>query len=200
MDIPVVVLHGFASPRVMMRPLAKHLAHALGRPVWRPQLGAGLLDIRDDAMQLQEELEVLLRECGAPCVDLVGHSMGGLVATYLLKYLDLGTRVCRVVTLGTPHRGTPAAGPGVALLGLISPALSQMVPRSDLLAALAVQPVPRGCELVSVAGSDDLLVPPRCAEVAPGPGQWNALVPGVDHFGLSHGRTSLAFIARLLAA
>ncbi len=200
MDCPVVVLHGFACPRIVMRPLAQHLALALGRPVWRPQLGAGLFDIRDDAIQLQEELEVLLLECGAPHADLVGHSMGGLVATYLLKYLDLGARVRRVVTLGTPHRGTPAAGPGAALLGLFSPALSQMLPRSDLLAELAVQPVPRGCEVVSLAGGEDLLVPPHCAEVAPAPGQWNTRVPSVDHFGLSHDPTSLALVARLLAA
>ncbi|MFL5336103.1 MAG: lipase family alpha/beta hydrolase [Geminicoccaceae bacterium] len=40
---------------------------------------------------------------------LVGHSMGGLDARYAGSRLDRGRRISHVVTLGTPHRGTPLA-------------------------------------------------------------------------------------------
>jgi triacylglycerol lipase len=40
---------------------------------------------------------------------LVGHSIGGLDARWLASRLDPGRRIARVVTLGTPHRGTVAA-------------------------------------------------------------------------------------------
>lgn len=43
---------------------------------------------------------------GRPCV-LIGHSMGGLDARYLCAELDPGRRVRAVVTLATPHRGSP---------------------------------------------------------------------------------------------
>src|SRR5215213_9458500 len=40
---------------------------------------------------------------------LVGHSMGGLDARFAASRLDPGRRIGHVVTLGTPHRGTPLA-------------------------------------------------------------------------------------------
>lgn len=42
-------------------------------------------------------------------VVLVGHSMGGLDARYLAAHLDPRRRVRAVVTVGTPHRGSPIA-------------------------------------------------------------------------------------------
>jgi len=45
---------------------------------------------------------------GAPRVHLVGHSMGGLVARRLL-YLHQPENFGRLVTLGTPHQGSPLA-------------------------------------------------------------------------------------------
>ncbi len=42
----------------------------------------------------------------APRVDLVGHSMGGLVITGLMARLGADGRVGRVATLGTPYRGS----------------------------------------------------------------------------------------------
>jgi triacylglycerol lipase len=40
---------------------------------------------------------------------LVAHSMGGLDARYLIAYLDPDRRVKSLVTVGTPHCGTPVA-------------------------------------------------------------------------------------------
>ena len=78
------------------------------------------------------------------------------------KYLVGGARgrsVRRVVTLGTPHRGTPAALLGALVLGLFSRAIWQMIPGSPLLRELARLPVPAGSEIVAVASDADNLVP-----------------------------------------
>ncbi len=40
---------------------------------------------------------------------LVGHSMGGLDARYVASRLDPDRRIRRVITIGTPHRGSAAA-------------------------------------------------------------------------------------------
>jgi triacylglycerol lipase len=42
-------------------------------------------------------------------VDLIAHSLGGLDARYALAKLGLHRRVRALVTVGTPHRGTPLA-------------------------------------------------------------------------------------------
>lgn len=42
-------------------------------------------------------------------VDIIAHSLGGLDARYALAHLGLDRRVRSLVTIGTPHRGTPLA-------------------------------------------------------------------------------------------
>ena len=44
-------------------------------------------------------------------IHFFGHSMGGLIARYLVHDQEIRERVTSVVTLGTPHRGLPAAVP-----------------------------------------------------------------------------------------
>jgi triacylglycerol lipase len=57
------------------------------------------------ATQLAEHLVAL----GAPRVNIVAHSMGGLDARFAIARLGLSNRVASLTTIGTPHRGTPLA-------------------------------------------------------------------------------------------
>jgi triacylglycerol lipase len=45
----------------------------------------------------------------APRVNIIAHSMGGLDARYALSRLGIADRVASLITVGTPHRGTPLA-------------------------------------------------------------------------------------------
>lgn len=54
-------------------------------------------------------------------VNIVAHSMGGLDARYLASKLALSKRVASIITVGTPHRGTPLADLGAGLW-LVAPA------------------------------------------------------------------------------
>jgi triacylglycerol lipase len=54
-------------------------------------------------------LAAFVRELGEPRVVLLAHSMGGLDARYAVARLGLADVVAAVVTIGTPHRGTPLA-------------------------------------------------------------------------------------------
>jgi triacylglycerol lipase len=56
-----------------------------------------------------EELARFVRAEGAGPVNLVAHSMGGLDARYAIARLGLGPSVGVLVTVGTPHQGTPLA-------------------------------------------------------------------------------------------
>jgi triacylglycerol lipase len=59
-----------------------------------------------------ERAEVLahkLFQTDIPIFALVGYSMGGLDARYLITHLDPDRRVKSLITVSTPHRGSPLA-------------------------------------------------------------------------------------------
>lgn len=61
------------------------------------------------------QLSELVRALPAAKVNVVAHSMGGLDARYAIARLGLADRVASLVTVGTPHRGTPLADLGADL-------------------------------------------------------------------------------------
>jgi pimeloyl-ACP methyl ester carboxylesterase len=88
-------------------------------------------------------------------IDVVCHSMGGvLLRSVLARRPDLARRIRRVVTLGSPHRGTAAAR-GIPWL----PEVQALKRRSAFLAGLPSLSalVPRA---VTVAGTLDTIVYP----------------------------------------
>jgi triacylglycerol esterase/lipase EstA (alpha/beta hydrolase family) len=201
---PIVLLHGFGTSSRVLAPLARHLRRELRRPVLRMRLGGRvplhLGDVRKTARRVQSEIEHLAGEQGFAHVDVVGHSLGGLVATYYLKALDRGHRVRKVVTLGTPHHGTPAAVVGALLFGAFSRAVWQMIPGSPLLRELRELPVPRGAELVTLDSDADSVVPPRFARLAPAPGHCSLAVRGLGHVELLVSPLALRAVETALAA
>ena len=109
---PVVLLHGmFGFTELELGP-RKHEyfqnicgpLEELGVQVHRPQLPA-LGSVRARATRLAE----YVRDLDAPRVNIVAHSMGGLDARYAIARLGIARRVAAVITIGTPHRGTPVA-------------------------------------------------------------------------------------------
>ena len=62
--------------------------------------------IKVRAQELATQIGRILAQTGASKVNLIGHSMGGLDARYLISTLGYGDRVATLTTLGTPHQGT----------------------------------------------------------------------------------------------
>lgn len=54
-------------------------------------------------------LSAFLGTLSAPRIHLIAHSMGGLDCRYVAHALDPQHRIHSVITIGTPHRGTPVA-------------------------------------------------------------------------------------------
>jgi len=95
------------------------------RGVRRDQLPYGPQDtwrgVEEAALHLREQLEELARREPGRAVDLVGHSMGGVVITYYLLHLhDPYDRslpaISHVVTIASPLEGSDLARAGTALL------------------------------------------------------------------------------------
>jgi triacylglycerol lipase len=75
-----------------------------------------------------EELRALVDQIPDERVNVIAHSMGGLDARYAISRLGLADRVASLVTIGTPHFGTPLANLGAGLVpGTVSRALSRVV-------------------------------------------------------------------------
>ncbi len=115
------------------------------------------------------ELSAFVREIPARRVNLVAHSMGGLDARYALAQLGLADKVASLVTVGTPHLGTPLAD--LARRARVWSTLGRLGVRTDAFRDLttermtefnrAVQDV-RGVMYASVVGA-----PPNGREVSP---------------------------------
>ena len=99
--VPVVLVHGILGDATNFATLRHHLArHGIRRFssfCYRPRLDYQRLVVR-----FGEHVSGVCREAGATQVDVVAHSLGGLVARYFVQ--TGGARlVRRLVTLGTPY-------------------------------------------------------------------------------------------------
>ncbi len=59
------------------------------------------------AEKLKDEIEDIKNDTNISRVDLITHSMGGLVARYYIESENYRNDVDQLVILGTPHRGAP---------------------------------------------------------------------------------------------
>lgn len=107
-------------------------------------------------------------------IDLVAHSMGGLISRLALEDAAVARRVHTLVTLGTPHHGTHAARYAATHQSL------QLRPGSPVLERLAVQEPWQGPPRLVCFWSDaDMMMLP--AETARVEGADNIEVPGTSH-------------------
>ena len=97
----VVMVHGLMGNHSNLLPLATYL-RITGARVLNFNYASDK-GVAGAALALQRYLREHVR---GGRVDLVCHSLGGLVARYYLQELAGARRVDQCVTLGTPHRGT----------------------------------------------------------------------------------------------
>lgn len=99
----VVLLHGLYLSAPSLIPLQRRLGRC-GFRALRFSYPSVRGSVKENAARLQHFLEGI----DADVVHLVGHSLGGLVIRQWLHDFP-GRRPGRVVTLGTPHRGSHVA-------------------------------------------------------------------------------------------
>lgn len=100
---PVVLAHGFCGDPTNFLVLRNYLAARgvgnIASFAYPPRF-----DYQRLAPRLARMIESVCRATGAPHVDVVGHSLGGLIARYLIDMSE-GGLVRRLVTLGAPYFG-----------------------------------------------------------------------------------------------
>jgi pimeloyl-ACP methyl ester carboxylesterase len=147
----VVLVHGYLANRATLLPFATYLRLRGVSQVlsFNYDSSAG---IERAALALREYLR---RHVRGGRIDLVCHSLGGLVARVYIQELGGSRRVDRCVTLGTPHRGTYNSYWIWSRIG------AELRPDSSLLSRLhESRSDALGVRFLSlVAGSDNLVVP-----------------------------------------
>lgn len=104
---PVLLVHGYGCNSGYWHFMSRALRRA-GISHYAIDLEPVFAGIDQFVPALHARIEEICRQTGRQKLIIVGHSMGGLVARAYLR--DHGAaRVARVITLGTPHRGTGLA-------------------------------------------------------------------------------------------
>ena len=135
--------------------------------------------IHEFARILADEVEKVKAESQSDQVDLVGHSMGGLVIRAYLTEDSARAKIRRVVTLGSPHGGSK-----LAVLGL-GQAAKEMIPGSAFLQSLSQSlQIPQSGRFCSIYTVVDNMVLPNEATKLTWDGVKNLETRGVDHVGL----------------
>jgi triacylglycerol lipase len=135
--------------------------------------------------QLSERVEQICQETRSEQIDIVAHSLGGIVSRYYMSLGEGRGRVKHLVTLGTPHRGTDLS---VLLKGVYFGALdSDLKSGSYLINLLTETSLPADSTLTSIYAQHDWTVWPRgnCAvEGLPQHAFHNIQVDNMGHMSL----------------
>ena len=183
--VPVILVQGFLGTSAVLDPLDQYLRDH-ERHVFLLDLGiVNIKDIRVSAERLLFETERILEEYSDKYdfkqVDIVAHSMGGLIALYYIRRLGGHRLVRNLITLGTPFRGTWSAYVGTMFLGVISRGVWQMLPRSQFLKELHSRKSPKNeTRVYSIAAQYDTISPPSSCFLK---GAVNRILP-LGHAGL----------------
>ena len=204
----VLLLHGFFQTRNVWELMEERL-RAQGYGVFSFDLG-GLLwrfnthSIPDLSASIADKLEGICARTGLERFHIIGHSKGGIIARHYVQHYGGDRRVKSLITLGSPHHGTPTAAIGVGLMagGLISRSPLQMLPGSSLIRLLRKDSFPPGIPITSIYSRHDLVCPWWCSVLRPRPGETsmvNREVTRVGHTALTSDQAVYGVIQERLA-
>ena len=191
---PVVLVHGtFANGTDNWLTLAPYL-EARGYCVFSLDYGQlpgvplvyGLGPIDKSAEQLQAYVDKVLAATGAAKVDLVGHSQGGMMPRYYLKFLGGAAKVDTFVGIAPDNHGTTLDGltkllpyfPGAEdVIASAAPALADQIAGSAFLTKLNAggDTVP-GVHYTVIATKYDEVVTPYTSQFLSGSDVHNVLI------------------------
>lgn len=187
---PVLLVPGFMGPSFLLVPLAAFLG-AHGREVEILATFPALRGVEASTRRVAHAIQALKERTGAPCVDLVAHSMGGLACRHYMNH-HMGERdVRRFISIATPHLGTRWAHLP------FSRSAADMRPGNAFLSALAERPPAPGVRCYTIRAGWDQIVWPREH------GRWDGHardheLPWAEHWAVQVDPRTLALVLALL--
>lgn len=193
---PVVLVHGtfadMSDSWQALSPLLKNNGYCVFAFNYGSYSGSGAIgvygvgEVAASAAELAVFVDKVLAATGAAEVDLVGHSQGGMMPRYYLKYLGGAAKVHTLVGLSPSNHGTNLDGlftlasffPGASqFTGSLCPACQEQEAGSAFIAELNAggETVP-GVEYTVIQTRYDQVVTPYTSAFLAGPGVHNVLL------------------------
>ena len=175
----VVLVHGLGCNRGFWNPWMRELSDR-GHPFLATDFGRAFGSIDRYADEVAAAVARLSQATGMVPV-VVAHSLGGLAVRQWLSQQPAEYRLHRVITIGTPHRGTWMARFTRSTSG------RQMTIGSDWLRSLGSRERTGAHDNFTcfIAGCDNVVFPVATAGL---PGAANRLIPGAAHVALAFDR------------
>lgn len=189
---PILFLHGVLHNRSAFAYVIQRLALKGWQHFEQLNLFTSLHSIARMAEQTKRAVERLLSRYDGSQVDIVAHSMGGIIARYFIQKLGGDAVVRNLVTLGTPHQGTKWSSYSCF------PQLRELRPESHTIRSLNALPLPVFTQVISISGSLDICIQPK--QGAFWEGARNIQLQGLGHAGLLFSRRVFRIIASRLGA
>jgi len=149
---PILLIHGYMMRGWTLMYLKKRLQKDGWDNVYTWSYIPPFKNIAYYAEQLKNKANDIMNETSQTKIILIGHSMGGLLARYYISHLEGKSFVEKLVTIGTPHKGTQLWS------FTYSPCGIEMRPESDFLTKLKA--VPSTIKTLSIYSSFDEIVLP----------------------------------------
>ncbi|MFH9353723.1 esterase/lipase family protein [Kitasatospora sp. NPDC017646] len=227
---PVVLVHGTFANRyenwLTLSPLLKGLGYCVfaldyGTAPGITSTGSGLLlpigglgAVPASAVQLAHFVDLVRTATGAAKVDIVGHSQGGMLPNYYLKFLGGASKVDKLIGLAPSNHGTTLDGitklapyfPGVAdLIYTVCQACRDQAVGSDFNATMASRPdtVP-GVHYTVISTVYDEVVTPWRTQFLNGPDVDNEVLQDhcpvalAEHVAIAFSPTALHLVTNAL--
>ena len=155
---PILLVHGVIHNRSAFFSLRKEMENwgwinvfSLNYSTWHGSL-TGMIE------DLARRVEQIQKETGSPSVDIVAHSLGGLIARYFMSIGAGRGKVSQLVTLGTAHKGTNLSSVLRVFLG--GSLYRDLKKKSYFISSLNQVVLPRNSRIVSIYTKQDRVVWP----------------------------------------
>ena len=163
---PVLLIHGFQDTSESMVPLKLYLENK-GLRVYAIDYTTNS-DIEAMSEALSDYIDKIRSDLAdinvfANKVDIVAHSLGGLVSRYYStnNFYSEKLNIRKIIFINVPHHGTPWAEAGASLLD--SPFLKQLYPTADLFTSTFPSSINKGLnhkiQVANIALENDEVVP-----------------------------------------
>ena len=182
-DVPVLLVHGFGHNRSGWYLLEQRLRragftsiHAWNYDPWRH----GVAEL---AERLSDRVEMIRGVTGANHINVVGHSLGGVLLRWYVQELGGDNTVANAITVASPHHGTRLAAFGPRRRNRIA---TDLAPDSWLVRRLERGARPSPVRWLAFYSNLDFFVQPASSAMITEPalGATNVFVKDVGHLSI----------------
>jgi len=106
---PVLFVHGWGCSSHVFFYIFLFLKHYGFKNLYFITYRPIFADVRKLADQVADKIDWVAQTTGAPKINVISHSLGGVLTRYVVKNTAAGRKVDKLITLGSPHMGSRVA-------------------------------------------------------------------------------------------